>query len=508
MTWNDGYVTDSEYTSHYFGELAPAHLNLMCLASGVLPPAQGEKRFRYCELGCGNGMSTNILAAANPEASFVGIDFMPVHIANARRAALRGGLENVEFLEMSFAQACERSFEPFDYIVAHGVYSWITAQNRAEMVAFFRKFLAPGGLVYLSYNCYPGWLTVAPVQKLVSEYAGGLRGASTQRVREGFEFAKSLMEKGASAFTSQPAAKQQIERAPQQPANYLAQEYLNEAWYPLYVTDVMREMGDAKLRYVASATAAENDLRFIVTDEVAAVIRAQPTEELRQLVKDIACNARFRRDIYSRGGRQLTGLDQRQMLSDQLVALTRDAAGISFQAEYFGRKINFDTPLARKAVDRLAQGPATLEQIGEAMVGAGAKDGIRAALEVVMILVVSMQALPLSPVTRADATVFNRSLAAAGLEDSASNALATAFGTGVGVSPLELAMISTGAALTDKPALIAGMKALAKRKGRVFNKAGQALEKDAEIDDFLGGEIDVLQTKRLQALQALGVVSA
>ena len=147
MSWSDGYNADTEYTSHFFAELAPPLLDLAALTAGVMPPEREGGRFRYCELGCGNGMSTAILAASHPNAEFVGIDFMPVHVANARRAAKRGGLKNARFLELSFADACREDLGSFDYIVAHGVLSWVSPQGRAEMVEFFRRFLAPGGLV-------------------------------------------------------------------------------------------------------------------------------------------------------------------------------------------------------------------------------------------------------------------------------------------------------------------------------------------------------------------------
>ena len=134
MSWSDGYNADTEYTSHFFAELAPPLLDLAALTAGVMPPEREGGRFRYCELGCGNGMSTAILAASHPNAEFVGIDFMPVHVANARRAAKRGGLKNARFLELSFADACREDLGSFDYIVAHGLLSWVPPQGRAELL--------------------------------------------------------------------------------------------------------------------------------------------------------------------------------------------------------------------------------------------------------------------------------------------------------------------------------------------------------------------------------------
>ncbi|WP_334187494.1 class I SAM-dependent methyltransferase [Noviherbaspirillum sp.] len=503
MNWSDGYVADVEYTSHYFAELAPPHLDFAALTAGVMPPDREGGRFRYCELGCGNGMSTNLLAASHPNAEFVGIDFMPVHIANSRKMAKRAGLRNVKFLELSFADACNENFEQFDYIVAHGVYSWISPQNRQEMVEFYRRFLAPGGLVYLSYNTYPGWAGIAPVQKVVSEYAKTIKGPSPQRARAGFEFAAQLLAKNATALQFYPGAKQQIEKAPTLAANYLAQEYLNDAWYPLYVTDVMRELLPAKLEYVSSATLAENDLRLLVSDELVATIREQPTEELRQLVKDLSINARFRRDIYSRGGRRLSGLDQRQLLADQIIVLAKSQDTVTYTVEHLGRKIGFDTPLARSVVAALANGPKALGELAE--VCEGAQDKIRAALETAMILCISGQALMVDRMQSIKQDM-NKVLTSAALEDTACNAVASGLGTGITVTAIEMALLNSSSNFESVSAGVNFLKTFATRKGRAFNKNGKVLQDESEMNDFLTEAVAAVLKNRTTAFRHMGLL--
>lgn len=503
MTWSDGYIADAEYTSHYYSELAPPHLDMAALLAGVLPPDREDGRFRYCELGCGNGMSTNILAACHPNAEFVGIDFMPVHIANSRKAAKKAGLENVTFHELSFAEACAENLGQFDYIVAHGIYSWISPENRKEMVEFFRRFLAPGGLAYLSYNTYPGWLSVSPVQKVVSEFAKTLKGSSPQRAKKGFEFAADLLAKNALAFQSSPGAKAQIERAPAQQANYLAHEYLNGAWHPLYVTDVMRELAAAKLEYATSATLAENDLRLLVNDEMAAVIRGQTTEELRQLVKDIAINARFRRDIYTRGGRRLSGLDQRQLLTERRVALSTASEAVTYKAEYMGRSFSFDTPTAHALVAALADGPKTL---GELTAVCGTQNQLRTALELAVILCISNQAMAVDPRQDAGQDI-NRVLSAAAMEDSSCNAVASGLGAGVLVTQIELALLNAPANFESVEAGVGFLKDFAVRKGRVFNRGGKPLNDETELNEFLVGEVSTVLKDRLAVFRNFGLLS-
>jgi 2-polyprenyl-3-methyl-5-hydroxy-6-metoxy-1,4-benzoquinol methylase len=85
----------------------------------------------YCDLGCGQGYTANLIAAANPAAQVLGVDFNPSHIANARTLANAAGLSNVDFREASFEDIAARPATPqFDIMAMHGVFSWISAPNR------------------------------------------------------------------------------------------------------------------------------------------------------------------------------------------------------------------------------------------------------------------------------------------------------------------------------------------------------------------------------------------
>jgi len=83
-----GYVGDVAYTLGFYRELSPTYLSLACVLNGVDGP-NPTKALRYCELGCGRGYGTALLAVANPNVEFVRIDFNPSHIAEARTLASR-----------------------------------------------------------------------------------------------------------------------------------------------------------------------------------------------------------------------------------------------------------------------------------------------------------------------------------------------------------------------------------------------------------------------------------
>ena len=77
--WSDGYVTNTEYTSHFYPFLSPSSQNFALLLSGIMP-VDLNAGYTYCELGCGQGYTTAVLAASNPNGRFWGVDFNPAQL--------------------------------------------------------------------------------------------------------------------------------------------------------------------------------------------------------------------------------------------------------------------------------------------------------------------------------------------------------------------------------------------------------------------------------------------
>jgi len=120
--WSDGYITSISYTSGFYEGLSPHSQSFALLYRGFAPPDMSQG-FNYCELGCGHGFTTSLLAAANPNGAFWGIDFNPAHIASAEQLKRAAGVQNVTFLEQSFAEARNADLPQFDFISLHGVWS-------------------------------------------------------------------------------------------------------------------------------------------------------------------------------------------------------------------------------------------------------------------------------------------------------------------------------------------------------------------------------------------------
>jgi SAM-dependent methyltransferase len=106
------------------------------------------------ELGCGDGGNLLPMALGLPEARFTGVDSAATAIARARVFAEVVGLENVAFEERSIEEYAPA--DGFDYVIAHGIYSWVAPPVRDALLALCRAVLAPGGVAYVSYNALPG----------------------------------------------------------------------------------------------------------------------------------------------------------------------------------------------------------------------------------------------------------------------------------------------------------------------------------------------------------------
>ncbi len=152
------------YEGHAYWFTHPDHLGILGGLQGLDCAPAG--RARVLELGSGEGINLLSLASLLPDASFVGVDLSAVQTGTARRLAAAAGLHNVTF---HVADLAEAAFEPggFDYVIAHGVYSWVPAATREALLAAMARALAPSGVALVSYNADPGQLGFEPVRRLM-----------------------------------------------------------------------------------------------------------------------------------------------------------------------------------------------------------------------------------------------------------------------------------------------------------------------------------------------------
>lgn len=504
--WNEGYVTEIEYTHGFYRELAPAHLRFALLCAGLTPPASDH--FTWAELGCGQGFTANLVAAANPQGRCFATDFNPSHIAAARRFQADVAASNLSFSESSFEQYVSADLPPLDYICLHGIYSWISAENRAHIVEFMRRHLKPSGVVYISYNCYPGWASIMPLQRLIYEQGQHLRGPMLERIDQALQFSQALAEADTGYFKVNPVAAQRLAQLQRQNRHYLAHEYFNDHWHPLFVTQVAAELAPAKLGFAASANlldqidalsipAAARDLFATVKDPLQ-----------RQLVRDYLINQQFRRDLFVRGPVRLSPLEQTEQLKQQGFALVQPAAAVPLKFQSALGEVSLQAEIYQPLTAALAQAPATLSQLHQQP--ELQKISLERLLEALIVMVGAGWAAPTLPpaelaqrrlsTDRFNQRVLTQSQYSADLQFLASPLT----GSGVGVDRIEQLILL--ALVRGQPAAEFAWQILAAQK-QTLVKDGQPLQTaEANLAELRAKETLFVQ-QRLPLLKQLQIIT-
>ncbi len=311
--WSEGYVNDIDYTYGYYAELCPERIAIPFLSAGLaVPPI-----VRACELGFGQGVSTNIHAAAG-SAAWCATDFNPAQVSFARSLAAQSGVDanagKLLLAEQGFAEFCARDDLPdFDFIALHGIWSWISDENRRILVDFIRRKLTAGGVLYISYNVLPAWSAHLPVRHILQEHGSHLgMGSRVERIRQAVDFGGELLKHSPHLVKNAPDLPNRFELLKDHAPGYIAHEYLNRDWQPMYFSQMEEWLGGAKLSYACSARHVE-DLPFCLFDEgQQAFFDGIKDPSFAQTVKDYMTNRQFRCDYWVKGGRRAGPSELRQ----------------------------------------------------------------------------------------------------------------------------------------------------------------------------------------------------
>jgi SAM-dependent methyltransferase len=294
----DGYVTDVAYTRHHHPTLNPARAVLAARRAGHNPPSIRHA----CELGFGQGLSLAIHATAT-DIEWWGVDVLPQHVEFAR-SLIDDEAARERVVCASFEQFDARNDLPaFNFIALHGVWSWISPENRARITAFIDRRLAPGGLVYLGYNALPGWGPALSLRELligkVSESCEG--GTSLeQRIENALMFAREVVAADPRILESNPQFENQLRDLQSKKKSYLAHEYFNRDWHPMHFSQVAVELGSCGLSYLGQADFSDTYDEWRLSEKQRALLSGIVDPVLRETTCDIILDRRFRRDYWMR----------------------------------------------------------------------------------------------------------------------------------------------------------------------------------------------------------------
>jgi methyltransferase-like protein/SAM-dependent methyltransferase len=207
---------------------------------------------RVLELGCASGGNLLPMAEAFPQAHFVGIDLSSRQIELGQKQIEELKLKNLELRAADITLLLNEP-EPFDYILCHGVYSWVPDEVRDAILEICHKKLTPQGLAYISYNTYPGWHMRGMLREIMCFHAARFETAEDQ-VKQ----SRALLEFLSQSLTSQtdPYAllmRREADLLRGSADAYLYHEHLEEHNDPCYFFEFVNQARQHQLQYVGDA---------------------------------------------------------------------------------------------------------------------------------------------------------------------------------------------------------------------------------------------------------------
>jgi SAM-dependent methyltransferase len=241
---------DAPYESYSHPHSAPGHLAAVAWLFGL--DSAELSHSRVLEIGCAAAGNLIPFAATYPEARVVGIDLSRVHIDQGRERVRRLGLANVELIDGDVGRMDLSGLGAFDYVVCHGVYSWVPREVQEQILAACRQLLAPQGVAYLSYNVYPGWKAKEIVREamLLRVPPNASPSERVRHARDAVDFLQSVVQPDgvlARALADYQAL------AAETGDYYLLHEELEAYNIPCYFRDFVQRAREHGLDYLADA---------------------------------------------------------------------------------------------------------------------------------------------------------------------------------------------------------------------------------------------------------------
>jgi 2-polyprenyl-3-methyl-5-hydroxy-6-metoxy-1,4-benzoquinol methylase len=239
------------YESQAFIETRPDHLATIGTLFGLDPPA--IERCRVLELGCSQGSNLIPMAVALPGSTFVGIDLSARQIADGQMTAAALGLTNIQLKALNILDVDE-SFGQFDYLICHGVYSWVPSEVQDKIFTICATQLSPNGIAFISYNTCPGWYVKQVVRDMIFYHARQF-AKPLEQVRQARLFldylARSVVPDSSSSY--EVNLRSAAFFLQHKSDSYLLHEFLEDFAQPIYFHQFVARAAEWKMRYFADA---------------------------------------------------------------------------------------------------------------------------------------------------------------------------------------------------------------------------------------------------------------
>jgi methyltransferase-like protein/trans-aconitate methyltransferase len=316
------------YISLAFPQTYPDHLATVARIFGLSPARVSA--CRVLELGCASGGNLIPMAVNLPGSEFVGVDFSQHQVDEAQVAIRALGLRNIR-IEAASILDVDRSWGAFDYILCHGVFSWVEPAVQDRILQIAGEQLTADGVAYVSYNTYPGWHMRQLVRDMMRYHAGQFAAAEEQvsQARALLSFLASASQ-GSGPYGQLLAA--EAERAARASDSYLFHEHLERTNLPIYFHQFVERAERAGLQYLSEAVVSEMLTTLLPPPVAETLERISPDILHLEQYLDFVRNRQFRQTLLCRDSahprRALTAETLHGLLISS--AATTDAPDIAF----------------------------------------------------------------------------------------------------------------------------------------------------------------------------------
>jgi methyltransferase-like protein len=282
------------YWGNPYRESHPDQLASVARLFGLTPPP--VDRSRVLELGCASGANLIPMAVALPGVTFLGIDLSQRQVDVGREAIAALGLANIELVHGSI-DTIGPEHGQFDYIICHGVYSWVPRHIQDHILSVCNQNLSAEGVAYVSYNTYPGWFMRGMVRRMMGFHARRFSEPAIQ-----LEQARALLDflfQASSGVdeTYHALLSRELNILRQCHDSYIFHEHLEENNEPLFFHEFIERAEKAGLRYLAEPHLSEM-VAVDVPAEIAAVLgQVGPNIVQFEQYLDFLKNRTFRRTL-------------------------------------------------------------------------------------------------------------------------------------------------------------------------------------------------------------------
>lgn len=300
---NDEFSYDViAYPSQIIPQTHPDRLAAVAKLYG-LNPAPPDK-CRVLELGCGTGTNLNWFAYHLPESEFVGVDLAQNHIVEAKEDAEELGLQNVEFYQQDVMEIDVNTYGKFDYIIAHGLFSWVPDFVREKVLSLYDELMNPNGVGFISYNVFPGCHRRRIVRNAMRFHTRSIENP-IEKVENGVGFIEFVIENNEHIPVYQGILKHEYEGFAKRPLQNIYHDDFAEINQPFYFTEFIAEAEKHNLQFLSESDYLPTKRNHLAKD-VAETIKgfSQNLIEYEQYSDFLECR-RFRQTLLCKKGANL-----------------------------------------------------------------------------------------------------------------------------------------------------------------------------------------------------------